>query len=85
VVVGQAGDELFPVSAIMRYLEVRGSQRGAFFLHPSGEVMVKAWFMGQVRRILQDRGEDQSHYAGHSFRIGAATSAAMAGVEDFTI
>ena len=85
VVVGLTGDELCPVAAIVRYLEVRGSRRSAFFLHPSGEVVVKAWFVGRVRRILQDLGEDQSQYAGHSFRIGAATSAAMAGLEDSTI
>ena len=39
----------------------------------------------QIRSILSRIGVPQHHYAGHSFRIGAATTAALAGVEDSTI
>lgn len=36
-------------------------------------------------KILRTAGFPQDHYAGHSFRIGAATMAALAGIADSTI
>ena len=50
-----------------------------------GRAITKPWFVTQIREILQKAGLPQQDYAGHSFRIGAATSAALAGVEDSTI
>jgi len=38
-----------------------------------------------VREALQKAGVDQSRYCGHSFRIGAATTAAAKGMEDSII
>jgi hypothetical protein len=35
--------------------------------------------------VLDSVGAPQHQYAGHSFRIGAATTAALAGVEDSII
>ncbi len=46
---------------------------------------MKPWFVEQLRGILRSRGLPQHQYAGHSFRIGVATTAALAGVEDSTI
>ena len=45
----------------------------------------KGQFVSEIRSILNMAGLPQHHYAGHSFRIGAATSAALAGVGDSTI
>ena len=41
--------------------------------------------MQQIRSILSSLGLPQDDYAGHSFLIGAATTAARAGIEDSTI
>ncbi len=38
-----------------------------------------------MRGALEAGGIDASKYAGHSFRIGAATTAAMVGIEDSLI
>jgi len=38
-----------------------------------------------VREALQKAGVDQSRYCGHSFRIGAATTATAKGMEDLII
>ena len=39
----------------------------------------------QIRGVLNNIGLPQHQYAGHSFRIGAGTTAALAGVEDSVI
>ena len=38
-----------------------------------------------MRDILDGLGVPPSQYAGHSFRIGATTTAALMGMEDSTI
>ena len=68
---------------------------GSFGLHGSPEVGVRpflhvhGWqserFMKAVRSAMDQAGIDSSRYAGHSFRIGAATTAAQWGVQDSLI
>ena len=41
--------------------------------------------MRKVREALGPWGIDEKKYSGHSFRIGAATTAAAAGIEDSLI
>ena len=41
--------------------------------------------MAEVQQALQKAGLPEKNYTGHSFRIGAATTAAAAGVEDAMI
>ena len=41
--------------------------------------------VGEIREVLKTIELPQGQYAGHSSRIGAATAAAQAGVEDSTI
>ena len=48
-------------------------------------MVTKVWFVDQLRSVLASLGLPKELYAGHSFRIRAATTAAMAGVEDATI
>ena len=85
IILGRTGQSLCPVTAIIAYLVIRGSGPGVFFQRPQAQVVTKAWFVDQLRSILSAVGLPQHLYAGHSFRIGAATTAAMAGVEDSTI
>ena len=76
------GHSLCPVTAIIDDIAIRDSGPGLFFQFPA---VTKAWFVDQLCATLSGMGLPQHLYAGHSFRIGAATTAAMAGVEDAMI
>ena len=85
VVVGRTGDTLCPVTAVCAFMAQRGPSPGPFFLFPDGTPLTKARFVSIVREALRELGLPQEQFAGHSFRIGAATAAAQAGLEDSTI
>ena len=85
VVVGVTGVALCPVAAMVSYLEIRGSDPGPFFVDSERRTITKPWFVSRIRDVLSRLGIPAHHYAGHSFRIGAATTAAMVGVEDSMI
>ena len=85
VFMGKTSNELCPVAAISAYLVVRGHTPGPFFHFNSGSPLSRELFVKHVRRALNAQGVDASSYSGHSFRIGAATAAAAAGLEDSLI
>ena len=85
IILGRTGSLLCPVAALLGFMAVRGDGPGSFFLDSERRPITKAWFTSEVRQILNSIGLPQHQYAGHSFRIGAATTAALAGIEDSTI
>ena len=85
VVIGRTGDEICPVTALLRYLAVRGDGPGPLFIQANGKPLTKARFVTEVRAALTKAKFPAQSYAGHSFRIGAATTAAAAGLEDSLI
>ena len=85
VIVGRTGLDLCPVAAVLAYVAERGDQPGPFFLTTAKTPLTKQAFVGVVRKLLRALELPEENYAGHSFRIGAATTAALAGVEDSTI
>ena len=85
VVLGKTGCDLCPVAAVLGYVSTRGNQQGPFFLKSTNRPLLKQEFITEIRRVLAALGLPDHQYAGHSFPIGAATSAALAGVEDSTI
>lgn len=80
--IGRTGAALGPVSAILDYLQRRGMSDGPLFRFEDGRPLTRQLFVQAVRGGLKIAGVDQDKYAGHSFRIGAATTAAARGVED---
>ena len=85
VYLGKTGCSLCPVASTLAYMAVRGDQPGQFFKFKDGQGLTKAKFVQQVRSALRRAGLPCDHFAGHSFRIGAATAAAKAGLEDSLI
>ncbi len=83
--VGRTGAALCPVSAILDYLSMRGMSPGPLFKFNDGRPLSRQLFVEAVRKGLKLAGVNQDKYCGHSFRIGAATTAAARGVEDSII
>ena len=85
IVVGRTDTACCPVAAVVNYISLRQGCPGPFFLFRDGTPATKNWFVQQIRATLVHLGLPQDQYAGHSFRIGAATTAALVGIEDSTI
>lgn len=85
VFVGRTRSIICPVDAVTQYVAQRGSHPGCFFQFEDRSPLTKPKFVARVRQVLQAVGLPYDCFAGHSFRIGAATAAAQAGVEDSVI
>ena len=85
IILGRTYTPLCPVAAVLGFIAIRQGSPGPFFRDANGKTFTKSQFVGEIRNVLVDLGLPQHQYAGHSFRIGAATSAALAGIEDSTI
>ena len=79
------GHSLCPVSSMMRYLAILPSEPGPLFLFRDGSTLPRTKLIQWLRQALSSIGVDCSGYSGHSFRIGAATTAARMGVNDSLI
>ena len=89
VVVGQMGCQLCLVQAPLQYIKihVQGTSSGPFLdIEQILKPVRKSWFVSKIREVLQLLRLPQHQFAGHSFQIGAATTAAAtAGVQDSMI
>ena len=81
IYIGKSHAAICPVAIITRYLAVRGP----LFLCADGSPLSRNTLVTKVRAALAQAGIDSQAYSGHSFRIGAATTAAKNGVEDSLI
>ena len=85
VYLGRGFGDLCPVAAILNYMVRRDATAGPFFLFSNGTFLTRERFVTAVRSALAAAGLNSSSYAGHSFRIGAATTAARRGIQDSLI
>ena len=83
--VGRTNTSICPVAAILAYIVSRGTNEGLFFWLSNGNPLTKHVFITRVHQALDALGLPQQLFAGHSFRVGAATAAAKAGIEDLII
>ena len=84
VFLGATQSDVCPVQAMIQYLAVRSPEPGPLFI--TGTVpLTRTLLVKELQAALQSRGIPPSRYNGHSFRIGAATTAAACGLEDSLI
>ena len=83
--VGATGTMICPLAAMLGYLVRRGDTPGPLFIFEDGRPLTRDRFVTALRSALEKCGIDSSAYAGHSFRIGAATTAAACGLQDSLI
>lgn len=85
IFLGRTGGELCPVSAILAYMVQRGPEEGPFFWYTKDCFLTRERLVSAMRVALDSVGIESQKYAGHSFRIGAATTAAQCGLPDSLI
>ena len=85
VYLGWTGKQLCPVAAILAYMTVREAGPGPPFRFKDGRPLTRPCLVSEVRLALEEAGTSSAGISGHSFRIGAATTAAERGVGDSTI
>lgn len=86
VYLGRTGQRpLCPVTALLSYMALRGQAPGPLFRFQDGSALSKQRLLVAIRSALAVHGFDGRHIKGHSFRIGAATAAAHAGLDDSAI
>ncbi len=81
ITLDKTGQQLCPLTAILPNVAARGTQDGPLFHFQDGSFLTRDRFVVEVRRLLSAAGVDLKLYSGHSFRIGAATTAAHAGMD----
>ena len=74
-----------PVTALLPYLAVRGSNEGPLFMMANQQYLTPSLFRASLFNTLKSVGINTHEYNTHSFRIGAATSAKAAGISDLHI
>ena len=85
ICMGRTNNDLCPVAALAAYITLRGSGEGPLFMLKNQTPLTRDRFVKMTRDKLSTAGIEASHYSGHSFRIGAATTTSAYGVEDSLI
>ena len=84
VVLARADDALCPVSALMLYLRWRGQSQGPLFKFSNGDFLTKSRMNNRLQCVLKKCGWPKT-FTLHSFRVGAATTAALLGFPGYLI
>ena len=80
IYLGRTESRLCPVAALLSYLVLRGNGDGPLFHFQDSQPLTRTRLVAAVRQTLKAAGFNPDNFVGHSFRIGAATTAAVGGV-----
>ena len=85
----QTNSTTCPTNAMAVYLQVRrasgATQQDPLFITPANDVLCRQFFIQHIRDVLVAAKIHAQNYSGHSFRIGAATTAASRRIESHLI
>ena len=84
IYLGRGQASLCLISAILAYLHLRGPSSGPFFINTHGQPLTHSRLSSFIQSVLQGAGIPRQ-FSSHSFRIGAATTAAQCGIPDHLI
>ena len=82
IFLGASSAPICHVQALVNYIAVRSPGPGPLFCFESGSPLSRASMVSEVQQALTNTGLEAAGFTGHSFRIGAATTAAKRGFED---
>ncbi|CAG2249582.1 unnamed protein product [Mytilus edulis] len=80
-----------PISAVQKYFAIRNGREASFcysdplFVKENGSALDRDFFTKSLRHVLDICGYNSSLYNGHSFIIGASTSAGSVYIQDHLI
>ena len=84
--VGRTHQVICPVTVVLSYMAVRQkSATMALFVLEDGSPLSRVKLVEWLKATLRTAGIDASFFSGHSFRIGAASTAAAKGLGESTI
>ena len=84
IVLGKIDSQICPVAAILTYLHLRGQKNGLMVIFKDGSPLTRDEFSCLVNQTVKNAGW-QGNFTTHSFRVGAAPTAAALGVPDHMI
>ena len=79
IVLGKTNSQICPVAAILTNLHLRGQKNGPMFIFKDGSLLTRDKFSRLVNQTFKNAGW-QGNFTSHSFRVGAASTAAVLGV-----
>ena len=85
IYLGQTQAVVCPVAAVLAYVAVWPAVPGPLFAFRDGSYLTCDRLVTAVRQALRAARVDTPGFSSHSFRIGAATTAGLVGIEDSVI
>ena len=85
VTLGVTSTSTCPVAALTNYRTLPSTSPSPLFTFADGSFLTREKLTAHLRTLLTASGYKAEKYASHSFRIGAATTAALAGLPDWQI
>lgn len=87
IVIGKTNSPLCSISAMVAHLNSKplSFDSGPLFIYVSGAFLTREKLTRETRLLISKGGLDSSQFAGHSFQIGAATTAASANLPPWLI